>query len=486
MHTGTLFINDNWVRGSGPTFSSTNPATNEALWQGHSANSKDVDTAVKSARQAFYSWSILSLDERLDYIYKFKSELEKNRETLARIIHEETGKPLWETSSEVGAMIGKIDISVEAYHQRTGHDFTEANGTRTELRHRPQGITAVFGPFNFPGHLPNGHMVPALIAGNTVIFKPSEQTPYTGQYITGLWHNTGIPKGIIQLLQGEKDTGISLSQHPDIDGIFFTGSAATGQILQKETAKTLGKILALELGGHNPLVVNEVTDIKGAVYSALQSCFITTGQRCTCAKKLILVSSANSQEFLDTLIEAAKNLESTLTHPEGFLGPVINKAQAQILLSKQAQLKSLGARSLLTLQQPDPELAYVTPGIIDVTGIEVEDEEDFGPLLKVYRVASLDEAIAEANNTKYGLSAGLLSDNAQDWELFQQRIRAGIVNWNKPTTGASGKAPFGGRGASGNYRPGAYYAADYCAYPMASVSQTKAKLPETLLPGVKL
>ncbi|HCK92432.1 MAG TPA: N-succinylglutamate 5-semialdehyde dehydrogenase, partial [Gammaproteobacteria bacterium] len=138
------------------------------------------------------------------------------------------------------------------------------------------------------------------------------------------------------------------------------------------------------------------------------------------------------------------------------------------------------------MTQPDSSLAFVTPGIIDVTGIDVPDEEDFGPLLKVYLVDSLEDAIKEGNNTIYGLSAGLISEKTEDWAVFQKKIRAGIVNWNKPTTGASGKAPFGGPGASGNYRPGAYYAADYCAYPMASVATEKPTLPASLAPGIEL
>lgn len=484
--SGHLLLNNQWIKGTGTAFSSTNPATNAIIWQGFSASSADVDAAVTFARAAFLAWSDLPLIDRLQFIKAFQRELEQHKETLANIIHEETGKPLWETATEITAMIGKIDISVQAYHERTGQTKSEKNGVTVELQHRPHGVTAVFGPFNFPGHLPNGHIVPALIAGNTVVFKPSEQTPKTGEFIMRLWQNTQIPAGVIQLLQGEKHTGIALSEHPNIDGIFFTGSSTTGATLQQEAAKNFGKILALELGGHNPLVVNEISNIKAAVYSALQSCFITAGQRCTCAKKLILIQSKNSEAFLQQFIQAASQLELTLNSPQGFMGPVIHKEQAQKLLKKQSDLLEKGAQSLLLMEQPNPELAFVTPGIIDVTDIDVIDEEDFGPLLKIYRVPNLLDAITEANNTRYGLSAGLLSENATDWAIFQKMIRAGIVNWNKPTTGASGKAPFGGRGASGNYRPGAYYAADYCAYPMASVSEESATLPLQLLPGVHL
>ena len=483
---GQLYINNTWTNGAGPKFTSTNPSDNSVIWQGTGATADQIDQAIKNARAAFKDWARTSLADRLAYINNFKTQLDAHREDLALAMHQDTGKALWETNGEVGAMIGKIDISIAAYNERTGHSVSTANGVTTELQHKPHGVTAVFGPFNFPGHLPNGHIVPALIAGNTVIFKPSEQTPKTGELMISLWEQTGIPTGVIQLVQGEKETGIALGNHPDIDGLFFTGSSATGAILQQQAANQFGKILALELGGHNPLVVDQVENINAAVYNAIQSCFITTGQRCTCARKLILVKNPSTAQFLSTFIKTAASLKLTIEAEDGFMGPVINTNQAKTLLEKQALLQTLGAQTLLEMHQPRAELAYVTPAILDVTGLDVPDEEDFGPIVKVYFCNTLEEALVEANNTRFGLSAGLLSDSSENWDQFQAEIRAGIVNWNKPTTGASGKAPFGGRGASGNYRPGAYYAADYCAYPMASVSSKETILPETLLPGVAI
>ncbi len=486
QNNGKLFINSEWVAGAGTEFSSTNPATNATLWRGQCATTENVNTAVQASRTAFKNWSKTNLADRLAYIHNFKVQLEHHKNDIAQLIHEETGKPFWETTTEVNAMINKVDISIAAYHERTGHTVNIHNKTTTELQHRPHGVTAVFGPFNFPGHLPNGHILPALIAGNTVIFKPSEHTPKTGEAILALWSKTKIPKGVIQLIQGEKHTSIALSNHTGIDGLFFTGSSATGAILQKQSAQQFGKIFALELGGHNPLIIDEINNIPAAVYNAIQSCFISTGQRCTCARKLILIQNQGTEQFLNQFIKAATDLKLTLESNDGFMGPVINIQQATTLLEKQKYLQQLGAKTLLEMHQPNKALAYITPGILDVTGIHVPDEEDFGPLVKVYHCTSLEEAIQEANNSEYGLSAGLLSDSEEHWHQFQMEIRAGIVNWNKPTTGASGTAPFGGRGKSGNYRPGAYYAADYCAYPMASVSEKTVTLPETLLPGIIL
>jgi len=480
------YINGQWRTATGLNFQSINPSNNEIVWQGRSTTTPDVNLAIECSREAFLIWSLLSLDQRLAFIFEFENQLKTHQVELAQAIHLDTGKPLWETRTEVSAMIGKISISIDAYHQRTGSTSSTTNGVSTSLHHKPHGVCAVFGPFNFPGHLPNGHIIPALIAGNTVVFKPSEQTPLTADYMLSLWHNTKIPAGVIQLVQGEKDTGIALSQHPQIDGLFFTGSNQTGALLQRHNAQQFGKILALEMGGHNPLIIHDIADIKAAVYIALQSCFITAGQRCTCARKLILVDSPQSKAFLGAFVHASQNLKLTLHNTEGFFGPVINLTQALILMEKQQTLVAAGAQSLLPMIQPDANLAYLTPGILDVTGINVADEEYFGPLVKLYQCASLDDAIAEANNTQYGLAAGLISQDENAWHQVQAQVRAGIVNWNKPTTGASGRAPFGGPGASGNYRPGAFYAADYCAYPVASVAETSPQLPDTLLPGIVL
>ncbi|MBF39935.1 MULTISPECIES: succinylglutamate-semialdehyde dehydrogenase [unclassified Idiomarina] len=488
MTNSIQFINGAWEAGEGQKFDSVDPARNEVIWSGESASANQVEKAVMAARQAFPEWAEKSVDERLAICKKFSELLEENKEHLARTMAKETGKPVWETRTEVGAMMGKVAISERAYNERTGTVENEMPGAKAFIRHKPHGVVAVYGPYNFPGHLPNGHIVPALIAGNTIVFKPSELTPMVAQETVKLWEKAGIPAGVLNLVQGEVETGKALSAHPQIDGLYFTGSSNTGHLLHKQFGGRPDKILALEMGGNNPLLVTNVADIDAAVHNIVQSAFITSGQRCTCARRLFIEDSEQGRAVLKRLVEVTENIlvDDYEAEPQPFMGAMISAKAAGEMVDAQNELLHKGAKSLVRMKQEDPKKGFVTPGIVDVTGVEgLEDEEHFGPLLKVYRYKELDDAIKEANNTRYGLSAGVLCDDEQTYRYFFKHIRAGIVNWNKPITGASSAAPFGGIGASGNHRASAYYAADYCAYPVASVEADTMTLPESLAPGLK-
>ncbi|WP_235937465.1 succinylglutamate-semialdehyde dehydrogenase [Marinobacter caseinilyticus] len=484
--TGELMINGMWLEGHGPEIESIQPVTGKIVWQGDSASLADVDAAVRAARDAFPAWRRLSLAERRTIIESFGTLLEQEKETLAHQIGLETGKPLWESRTEVGAMIGKIGISVKAYDERTGHSESDVAAGHAVLRHRPHGVVGVFGPYNFPGHLPNGHIVPALLAGNTVVYKPSELTPGVAELTVQLWQRAGLPNGVINLVQGARDTGVALAGHPGIDGLFFTGSSTVGHMLHQQFGGQPEKILALEMGGNNPLIVQDVSDIDGAVHHALQSAFLSAGQRCTCARRLLVPNGEQGDRFLNRLVEVAGKIQVGPfdAEPQPFMGSVVSVAAADKLLEAQANLVSSGGKSLLEMKRVEDGTALLSPGIIDATGVETVDEEFFGPLLTVYRYQDFDEALALANDTRYGLSAGILTDDRALYERLVEEVRAGIVNWNRPLTGASSAAPFGGVGASGNHRASAYYAADYCAWPMASLEADKSELPPSLAPGL--
>ncbi len=482
------FINGQWAAGEGTEFSSVNPANNDVIWSALSASENQVDTAVKSAREAFYLWSDSSFEQRLTVIEKFAELLGENKESIADAIARETGKPIWETRTEVGAMVGKVAISVKAYHERTGTVENNMPVGKAVIRHKAHGVVAVFGPYNFPGHLPNGHIVPALLAGNTVVFKPSELTPMVAELTLKLWQQAGLPAGVINLVQGEVETGKALASHRGIDGLFFTGSSRTGHFIHEQFAGQPGKILAIEMGGNNPLIVKDVADTKAAVHDIIQSAFISSGQRCTCARKLFLAEGEQGDAILDLLIKETQAIKVGFydEQEQPFMGSMISEAAAKSMVAAQSQLIELGGTSLVELVHT-AGTGFVTPGIIECTNItDFPDDEHFGPLLKVFRYTDFDQAIELGNDTSYGLSAGLLSDNADDYTHFLRRIRAGIVNWNRPITGASSAAPFGGIGASGNHRASAYYAADYCAYPVASVELEKVVLPGAISPGLSL
>ncbi|MCH8502563.1 MAG: succinylglutamate-semialdehyde dehydrogenase [Aliidiomarina sp.] len=486
--SNSLFINGEWLAGAGVAMESIDPAKNQVVWQGQAASAEQVDAAMTAARAAFPAWSSQSFSERLAVVKRFAELLEENKEHLALVMAKETGKPLWETRTEVAAMMGKVGISERAYHERTGTVENEMPGAKAFIRHKPHGVVAVFGPYNFPGHLPNGHIVPALLAGNVVVFKPSELTPWVAEETVKLWQQAGIPNGVVNLVQGLVETGKALVSHPQMDGLFFTGSSTTGKLLHEQFGGRPDKILALEMGGNNPLIVKDVSDIDAAVHNIIQSAFVTSGQRCTCSRRLFLPNGAQGDAILARLIDVTKNIAvgDYDADPQPFMGAMISAKAAAGMVAAQNQLVELGARALVEMVQPDAAKGFVTPGILDVSAVSaMPDEEHFGPLLKVYRYDDFDAAIAEANNTRFGLSAGLLADNRADWDHFFAHIRAGIVNWNKPITGASSAAPFGGIGDSGNHRPSAYYAADYCAYPVASVEADKMDMPAALSPGLK-
>jgi len=487
MSQAVQFINGQWLAGAGHAFQSLDPAKNQIIWQGQAASAAQVSDAIAAARQAQVAWGDLSFTERVAYVKKFAEQLSSQKEALAACIAEDTGKAMWESRTEVAAMIGKIDISVRAYEERTGVKENPMPQGRAFLRHKPHGVVAVFGPYNFPGHLPNGHIVPALLAGNTVVFKPSELTPKVAEFTVKLWQQAGIPAGVINLVQGEVDTGKALASDNGIDGLFFTGSSRTGHYLHQQFAGRPEKILALEMGGNNPLLVKDVTHIDAAVHDIIQSAFITSGQRCTCARKLYLPADEQGDAILARLLQVSEAIVvgEYDAQPQPFMGSMISQAAAKGMLAAQQQLIALGGKVLLELTQPHADKAIVTPGIIDCTAItDFPDEEHFGPLLKVFRYTDFDQAIDAANQTSFGLSAGLLSDSHELYQHFYKRIRAGIVNWNRPITGASSAAPFGGIGKSGNHRASAYYAADYCAYPVASVELEQVVLPEQLSPGL--
>ena len=460
---------------SAPTLTSIEPATGATLWTGEIG---DPDTELAKARAAWAGWASRPLAVRIETLRRFANLVRQQADKFADMIARETGKPLWEAATEVEAVIKKVDISVSAYSERTSQRRLEGElGARVALRHKPHGVLAVLGPYNFPAHLPNGHIVPALLAGNAVVFKPSEKTPATGAFLVGLYHSAGVPEDVVRCLIGGVETGKALAAHPAIDGLLFTGSAEAGLALHKQFGDTPNKILALEMGGNNPLVVWDSPDPYTAAVLTVQSAFVTAGQRCTAARRLIVKDGAH-EELIGHVCKISERLIIGAPHatPAPFMGPVIDNQAADRLQEGFLDLMMKGGRPIKHLDRPQEDKPFLSPAIIDVTGIDKRpDVELFGPILQVIRVHDFDAAIHEANATRYGLSASLVGGSPQLYDRFWANVRAGVVNWNKPTTGAPSNAPFGGVGLSGNHRPSAYYAADYCAYPVVSSEAEQAR-----------
>jgi len=445
------------------------PATGELVWEGPVASADEVRGAVERARRAFGGWSAMALGDRIVMVERYRQLLFDRGDVLASAIGRETGKPLWEARQEAASMVQKVATSIQALADRAGEVERETAFGRSILRHRPHGVMAVYGPYNFPGHLPNGHIVPALLAGNAIVFKPSEEAPLVGQIIGDLLQEAGLPQGLFNVVQGGRETGVALAE-ADIDGLLFTGSATTGAHLRRQFVDRPEVILALELGGNNPLIAWD-GDPHAAASIIVGSAFISAGQRCSCARRLILPAGEGGDAILSATIDYAQRLTAGNwdDSAEPSMGPLISEQAADRVRTAYDDLVARGARVLLPLGMPaGRSRAFLTPAIVDVTGIDAPDQEIFGPLLQVVRVPDFETAIAAANRTAFGLAGGLISEDRGLWDRYALRARAGVCNWNRPTTGAAGTMPFGGVGASGNHRPSAYYAADYCAYPTAS------------------
>ena len=461
--------------GVAETLVSTNPATGEQVWSGETG---DAAAEVAAAREAWPEWAAHSHAYRIEAVRRFANVVRKKDMEFAELIARETGKPLWEARTEVGAVVNKVQISIDAYAERTPQRKMEAAlGNRIAVRHKPHGVLAVLGPYNFPAHLPNGHIVPALIAGNAVVFKASEKTPATGEFLVRCFHEAKIPEGVVRLLIGGPDQGRALAGQPGIDGLLFTGSARAGVALHKQFADTPQKILALELGGNNPLVIWGAKDLDAAAVIAVQSAYLTAGQRCTAARRLIVEDGHEGPllKGIGALIDRMI-VDQPFADPQPFMGPVIDNAAADHVQEQWLNLMMKGGKPLRRLDRPFDQRPYLTPALIDVTDAKDRpDEEIFGPVLQVIRVKDFDAAIDEANNTRYGLAASLVGGTPDMYDKFWANVRAGVINWNKPTNGAPSNAPFGGVGLSGNHRPSAFYAADYCAYPVTSSEADRAR-----------
>jgi succinylglutamic semialdehyde dehydrogenase len=448
---------------------STEPATGAEIWSGPVG---DAAAEVAAARAAWPEWAAHSVTYRMETLRRFANVVRSRDGEFADLIARETGKPFWEAQTEVNSVIAKVDISISAYSERTPTNRLEgALGNRIAVRHKPHGVLAVLGPYNFPAHLPNGHIVPALIAGNAAVFKPSEKTPATGAFLVDCFHEAGVPEGVLRLLIGGPAEGKELASQDGIDGLLFTGSARAGMTLHRQFAEAPHKILALELGGNNPIVVWDSPDLPAAAAIVVQSAYLSAGQRCTAARRLI-VEDGRHEQLIDEILKLIDRIivDHPMADPQPFMGPVIDIQAADFLQEQYMGLMMKGGKPIRRLDRPFEERPYLTPALIDMTDAKDRpDEELFGPVLQLVRVADFDAAIDEANNTRYGLAASVLTKDPRLYDRFWANVRAGVINWNKPTNGAPSTAPFGGVGMSGNHRPSAYYAADYCAYPVTSV-----------------
>lgn len=477
IHPG-LHLDHAWKAGRGPRFTVIDPARQEAVFAADSADAAQVQSAVDSAARAGRDWAARPAEARAATMLAYAERLKARAADLAACITREMGKARWEADAEVQAMIGKVALSIRAREARAGARVEDAAFGRVALDHRPWGVMAVLGPFNFPGHLPNGHIVPALLAGNAVVFKPSERAPGAALHMAAAFEEAGLPPGVLNLVLGGRETGEALLDARGVNGVLFTGSAHAGTSIHARFAGRPDVILALEMGGNNPLIVTEPADPEAAADIIVHSAFITTGQRCSCARRLFLPAGGFGDRVLAAVADRVAAMRvAPGDDPEApFIGPLVDAAQARRMQDEERAWIAQGGRAVVAARYGDPGPAFVRPGLVDMSAaVPPGDAELFAPCLQLWRVRDLDEAVARANDTRFGLSAGVVTDDADLWQALEPRLRAGLVNWNRPTTGAASSLPFGGPGLSGNGRPSAWYAADYCAWPVARQEAPRAE-----------
>jgi succinylglutamate-semialdehyde dehydrogenase len=435
-----------------------------------------VEAAVAAARAALPAWRAAPAAARHAVLRRYARLVAADAEPLARLVTREMGKPLWEAREEVALLVRKVEVTLRAGLRRVA-PFRARGGGR--CRFRPHGVLAVLGPFNMPLHLPNGHVVPALATGNTVVFKPSEVTPAAALRYARLFHRAGCPPGVFNLVLGGGDTGARLAAHPDVDGVLFTGSAAVGERLLATAGRTPGRLLALEMGGKNAAVVLADAEPRLAVRECLLGAFVTTGQRCTSTSRII-VARAVAPAFLDAFVAGARRLAVGYgLDPGVFMGPLATAAGVAKLARARRTAAAEGDEVLLPGGPVRRAGFYVTPSVHLVRTVRprsaYQTEEIFGPDVAVYVVDEIEEAAALAEANPYGLALSVFTRRARNVEPFFARCRVGVLNWNRATVGASAALPFGGCKRSGNHRPAALFAADACAHPVATLGGSRGR-----------
>lgn len=473
------------------TFADTSPGDLEDQIMKVPYGYDHVDEACHIAKLAYPKWARLTMADRANYLMRLKEMFISNEDKMAECISRDTGKPLWEAMTEAKALSQKIDVTLQHSIKLVAdeHIPNALPGVEGVIRYKSRGVMAVIGPFNFPAHLPNGHIIPALAMGNTVVFKPSEQTPAVGQLYAELVHLAGFPKGVFNLVQGDGECGRKLAINEDVSGILFTGSYDVGLRIKQETMTHYWKILALEMGGKNATVVWEDADIDKAIYETLIGSFLTAGQRCSCTSRIILHDKI-AEQFTERFYQAAKKITIGHWKENVFMGPLINATAVEKYLRFQEIAKREDCESLMRGKSLDlPRKGYyVTPSIYLVNGFKPESvyqkSEIFGPNVAIYKTNNFDETMKIVNSTGYGLVLALFSKSRSLYEEALIQSNVGLLNWNRTTNGASSKLPFGGTGKSGNDRPSAHFAIQYCSVPMANLEDPTPFDDSKLMPGL--
>lgn len=452
--------------------------TNQTLWS-LPLDYRHLDEIVDSACSGFEYWRKLDYDQRISFLKSYQEQLIAKQDLFANAIALEAGKPLWEAKTEASALISKVDVTISESLKRIEQKKYQEIMPHTAgaLYFKPIGPSLIIGPFNFPCHLANGQILSALIAGNSIVFKPSEKTCYSGELLIECFHQAGFPKGVINLVQGDGESARRLLKDKRIKGVFFTGSKEVGLKVLQTTHQDLSKLVSLELGGKNPAIVHQDADFDFTIQELLKGAFLTTGQRCT-STSLIFIHQSLASQFVETFHRLAKKI--IVDHPleydkEPFMGPLIDQRSLDEYLLFMGMAKREGMEEVMRGKQLERRFPghYVSPSIHFCSKFRAEghflSSEIFGPNCTIIPYNEVEEAISMVNSSEYGLACSVFTKDQDLFDLCVRDVDSGLINLNRSTVGASAKLPFGGVKNSGNYRPAAVATIDACVYQMASL-----------------
>ncbi|CUT05326.1 aldehyde dehydrogenase family protein [Candidatus Chrysopegis kryptomonas] len=465
------YINGKWVDAkSGKTFENRNPANwDDLIGIFPKSGPEDVEEAVKAARKAYQSWRLVPPPKRADIIKKAADLLVQRKEEIAREMTREMGKILLETRGDVQEGIDTGYYAAGEGRRLFSYTTTSELPNKFAMAIRlPVGVAGVITPWNFPMAIPTWKIFPALVAGNTVVFKPASDTPKTATTLVQILEEAGVPEGVVNLVHGGgNEVGMAIVRHPEVDLISFTGSTAVGKVISREASDTLKRV-SLEMGGKNAQIVLEDANLELALDGVLWGAFGTAGQRCTATSRLILHEAIYDQ-FIEMLVERVKKLKVGNGLDESTeMGPIINEAQLNkihqyVEIGKQEGAKLLIGGHRLTGGEYDKGWFYAPTIFVDVhPKMRIAQEEIFGPVLCVIKVKSFEEAIEVLNDTVYGLSSSIYTRDVNKAFKAIRDIQAGITYINAPTIGAETHLPFGGVKQTGNgHREGGWAVFDF-------------------------
>ncbi|MHB9286277.1 aldehyde dehydrogenase family protein [Halobacteriales archaeon Cl-PHB] len=463
------YIDGEWTDGHGDgTFESENPATGDTLGEFRRGTEADVRDATEAADEAYEEWRDLSYIDRAEYLWDIYHELKDRHQELGEVVTKECGKEISEGKADVTEAWHMVEWAAgNARHPHGDVVPSEIPSKDAYMRRKPRGVVGCITPWNFPVAIPFWHMAVSLVEGNTVVWKPAEQTPWCGQIIAEMFEDAGIPDGVFNMVQGFGDTGAAIVDDDQVDTVLFTGSAEVGTKIAGQVGGEPGKLAACEMGGKNGIVVTENADLDIAVHSAVMSSFKTTGQRCVSSERLI-VHEEVYDEFKERFVEVAEKVAvGDPLDEDTFMGPVVDDSQIEKFGKYNDLARTEGANVLVDREELAPEEVpdgmadghWVGPFVYEVDydpDLRILQEEVFGPHVALVEYSGdIERAVEIHNDTPYGLAGAVISEDYRQINYFRDHADLGLAYANLPSIGAEVQLPFGGVKKSGNGYPSA-------------------------------